>query len=270
MMEILSSYILSKSIPYIYPNIMLQLEQVGKSFGGKHAVTDFDADCPQGKCTVLIGPSGCGKSTVLRMIAGLLRPDNGTIRLNDKPLDYDDLAAYRSRLGYVIQDGGLFPHMTALANVSLMANYLRWPGARIAQRVDELAELVQLEMPLLEHYPNELSGGQRQRVSVMRALMLDPDLLLLDEPMGALDPIIRYELQQSLREIFSTLNKTVVLVTHDLAEAAFLGDTILLMRDGKVLQSGTYRQLSQAPADPFITRFISAQRDPLRQLAGTE
>jgi osmoprotectant transport system ATP-binding protein len=169
----------------------------------------------------------------------------------------------RRRLGFVVQGGGLFPHLTAAGNAALMARYTRWEEPRIRARLDELAQLVRLPLELLSRFPAQLSGGQAQRVSLMRALMLDPDVLLLDEPLGALDPITRYELQDDLHAIFARLRKTVVLVTHDLAEAAFFGDRIALMREGRIVQLGTLRELSQAPADPFVTRFLQAQRSPL-------
>jgi osmoprotectant transport system ATP-binding protein len=166
-------------------------------------------------------------------------------------------------MGYVIQEGGLFPHLTAAANVALMARYLRWKRPAIQRRLAELAELTQLPLPSLQRLPTELSGGQRQRVSLMRALMLDPDVLLLDEPLGALDPMIRYDLQQDLRRIFQQLHKTVVLVTHDLGEAAFLGDTLVLLREGRIVQQGSPEQLVQHPRDGFVERFVRAQRSPL-------
>src|SRR5438552_13661798 len=166
-------------------------------------------------------------------------------------------------MGYVVQDGGLFPPLTGRSNVTLMARYLGWDGQRIETRLAELAELTQFPTDGLMRYPTQLSGGQRQRVSLMRALMLDPDVLLLDEPLGALDPIIRSELQTDLRRIFRTLTKTVVLVTHDLSEAGFFGDLIVLLRAGKILQQGALADLVRAPADPFVARFINAQRGPL-------
>jgi osmoprotectant transport system ATP-binding protein len=171
-------------------------------------------------------------------------------------------------MGYVVQDGGLFPHLTARGNACVMAKYLSWQPARIDKRLDELVELTRFPRDSLDRYPFQLSGGQRQRVSLMRALMLDPDLLLLDEPLGALDPIIRSELQTDLREIFQRLHKTVVLVTHDLGEAGYLGDWLVLLRDGRIVQQGTLTDLVQTPVEPFVTRFVNAQRSPLETLRG--
>jgi osmoprotectant transport system ATP-binding protein len=175
----------------------------------------------------------------------------------------DTVDAVRRRMGYVIQDGGLFPHLDARENVTLMARHRGWDRARIDRRVAALIDLTRFPADALGRYPVELSGGQRQRVSLMRALMLEPDVVLLDEPLGAMDPLIRAELQQDLRGIFRALKKTVVLVTHDLSEAGYLGDFIVLMRDGAVVQRGGLADLVNAPADPFVTHFINAQRSPL-------
>ena len=242
---------------------MFQLRGVEKRFGAQLAVA-VDLELPRARTTVLLGPSGCGKSTLLRLLVGLVRPDAGEVRFDGRPLDAD-LAAARRRIGYVIQEGGLFPHLTAAENVALPAR--RRPRAAIAARLDELAALVQLEPPTLARYPLELSGGQRQRVSLMRALMLDPEALLLDEPFGALDPIIRAELQQDLRRITRALGKTVVLVTHDLGDAAVLADDVILLRAGRVVQRGPLNELVRHPADPFVTQFIEAQRAPLSALS---
>jgi osmoprotectant transport system ATP-binding protein len=163
-------------------------------------------------------------------------------------------------MGYVIQEGGLFPHLTAGQNVSLVARDLGWGPPRIAARIAELTDLVRIPRELLGRFPSQLSGGQRQRVGVMRALMLDPAVLLMDEPLGALDPMIRSRLQADLRDVFRRLRKTVLLVTHDMAEAAFLGESIVLMRDGRIVQQGTPQDLLERPSDPFVTEFIRAQR----------
>jgi osmoprotectant transport system ATP-binding protein len=166
-------------------------------------------------------------------------------------------------MGYVIQEGGLFPHLTAAANVTLMARHLGWPLARLQDRLQVLTTLTRFPQAALDRYPVQLSGGQRQRVSLMRALMLDPDVLLLDEPLGALDPMIRVSLQTDLKRIFQQLDKTVVLVTHDLGEAAYLGDYVVLMRAGEIVQQGSLAELLESPAEAFVTDFINAQRLPL-------
>ena len=212
---------------------------------------------------MLIGPSGCGKSTLLRVIVGLVAPDAGSVELDGRVLHPEKMLEERRSMGYVIQEGGLFPHLTARGNVTLAAETFGWTRDRMNKRVDELCELTHMPVELMSRYPLQLSGGQRQRVSLMRALMLDPELLLLDEPLGALDPLIRADLQKDLREIFRRLAKTVVMVTHDMGEAAFFGDTIVMMRGGEIVQSGTLHDLLKHPNDPFVTRFISAQRSPL-------
>jgi osmoprotectant transport system ATP-binding protein len=195
-------------------------------------------------------------------MVGLLTADAGEVRFGDTSLTPANVLELRRRMGYVVQDGGLFPHLTAADNVGLLAHYVRWPSSRIESRIAELTALARLPADCLTRYPAQLSGGQRQRLGLMRALMLDPAVLLLDEPLGALDPIVRAELQADLRDVFRSLRKTVVLVTHDLGEAAYLGDLIVLMRDGAVLQRGPLRELVEAPADPFVSRFIRAQRPP--------
>ncbi len=172
-------------------------------------------------------------------------------------------------MGYVIQDGGLFPHLTARGNVTLMARHLGLERDRIEARLRELAELSKFPVEGLDRYPVQLSGGQRQRVSLMRALILDPDVLLLDEPLGALDPMIRTGLQDDLREIFRSLGKTVVMVTHDTAEAAFFGEAIVLMREGRIIQQGRFADLVDAPAEPFVSHFMAAQRRMHTVLAET-
>jgi len=159
-----------------------------------------------------------------------------------------------------VQGGGLFPHLTGRDNVALVARFLGWPAERIARRVRELSALARLEEDALSRYPGQLSGGQAQRVGLMRALMLEPAVLLLDEPLGALDPLTRADLQRDLEGVFASLGKTVLLVTHDLAEAVFFARHLVLMRDGKVVQEGSLRELLAAPADPFVTRFLRAQR----------
>src|SRR5882672_11911432 len=241
---------------------LVKLEDVSKRYGDGIALYPTNLSVESGKTTVLIGPSGCGKSTLLRIIIRLIEPDSGSIEFDGKPVTLDNINALRRRIGYVIQEGGLFPHLTARANALLMARHIGKPQEETHNRLLELSELTRFSEKLLPRYPVELSGGQRQRVSLMRALMLSPELLLLDEPLGALDPLVRASLQKDLREIFRTLGQTVVLVTHDLAEAEFFADRVVLLRDGRVVQHGPLRELVERPADPFVTRFISAQSRP--------
>ena len=238
---------------------MLKLTGVSKQYEGRTVVDGIDLLLQQGQTYTLVGPSGCGKSTLLRMIIGLIRPDAGQVYYNDRLLSEVDIQSVRSDFGYVIQSGGLFPHLTARQNAALPAAYRKWPRQKVVDRVKQLGELTQLPTDSLDRYPVQLSGGQRQRVSLMRALMLDPEILLMDEPLGALDPMIRSQLQVELRHIFRTLNKTVVMVTHDLNEAAYFGNQIILMRDGQIVQQGAIDALVNTPADPFVTEFIEAQ-----------
>jgi osmoprotectant transport system ATP-binding protein len=166
----------------------------------------------------------------------------------------------------VIQDGGLFPHLRVIDNLGLLPRHLRWDRARILTRARELLEPMQLPVELLQRYPDELSGGQRQRVALMRALMIDPPALLMDEPLGALDPLVRFELQQRLQELFKVLRKTVILVTHDLAEAAFLAPRLIMMQSGQVVQSGTAADMLHRPVNDFVRRFVAAYRSAGRAL----
>jgi osmoprotectant transport system ATP-binding protein len=239
---------------------LVELVDVTKRYGSSVALYPTSLSIGRGKTTVLIGPSGCGKSTLLRLIIHLIKPDSGTILFDGKPITDDVLQSVRYRTGYVIQEGGLFPHLTARGNVSLMARHVGRAQSEIRDRTRQLAELTRFPEALLDRYPLELSGGQRQRVSLMRALMLGPQLLLLDEPLGALDPVVRIALQTELKEIFAKLEQTVLLVTHDLAEAAFFGNTIVLMHDGKIVQQGSIEDMRNRPASTFVTEFINAQR----------
>jgi osmoprotectant transport system ATP-binding protein len=247
-----------------YPDMpsALELVDVSKSHGTVRALLPLRLSVARGETVVLIGPSGCGKTTVLRLALGLDPPDSGEVRVGGAALTDGNVRALRQRIGYVVQEGGLFPHLTAAENVTLMARHLRWPAARIAERLAALAALTRIPTDALARYPAQLSGGQRQRVGMMRALMLDPELLLLDEPLGALDPLVRAELQDDLGRVFKQLGKSVVLVTHDLAEAALLADSIVLMREGRVVQKGRIADLVHAPAEPFVTTFVAAQRRP--------
>jgi len=239
---------------------LVQLVGVSKTFGDAAAVHAIDLSVERGKTTVLIGPSGCGKSTLLRLIIGLIQADNGEIQFDGAQLRADKIDNARRRIGYVIQEGGLFPHLTARGNILLMARHLRRAENEMRTRLGELCELTRFPDNLLDRYPLELSGGQRQRVSLMRALMLSPELLLLDEPLGALDPLVRAALQKDLKEIFARLRQTALLVTHDLAEAAYLGDEIVLMNEGRIVQQGSLADLQQKPASDFVSEFINAQR----------
>jgi osmoprotectant transport system ATP-binding protein len=239
---------------------MIELRGVSKSYNGQDALHPTDLGISAGQTTVLIGPSGCGKSTILRLMVGLLKPDTGTVYFDGTPINRKNIQSIRWRTGYVVQDGGLFPHMTSRQNISLMPRYLGWAPDRTRARLQELARLTDFPEDGLDRFPAQLSGGQKQRVSLMRALALDPEVLLLDEPLGALDPMIRSDLQADLRRIFQALRKTVVLVTHDLGEAGFFGDCLVLLRAGRIVQQGKLADLIHSPSDEFVSRFIRAQR----------
>jgi osmoprotectant transport system ATP-binding protein len=245
---------------------MVRLEDISKTYGTIRAIDSINLTINPRQTTVLIGPSGCGKSTLIRLIIGLIKPDKGNVYVKDEKITSVNVFSIRRRIGYVIQDGGLFPHLTARENVLLMAKYLGWNSNRVRVRMMELCKITKFPVDALDRYPVQISGGQRQRVSLMRALMLDPDILLLDEPLGALDPLIRFELQDDLKEIFHTLGKTVVMVSHDIGEAGFFGDSIVLIRDGHIIQQGTLSDFVHTPADPFVTSFINAQRSPLESM----
>ena len=242
---------------------MVRLENVSKIYAGRTAVHPVTLELASGQTSVLIGPSGCGKSTLIRMIVGLVHPDSGRVLIEGEALTRENADLLRHRIGYVIQDGGLFPHLTAADNVTLLARHLGHDRESMQARVRTLAELAGIPVEALARYPQQLSGGQRQRIGLMRALMLDPPLLLLDEPLGALDPITRYELQDELKSIFRELGKTVVLVTHDMGEAAWFGDDILILREGRVVQRGTIADLVERPAEPYVAEFLRAQRLPM-------
>jgi osmoprotectant transport system ATP-binding protein len=239
---------------------LVELVGVSKQFDHVSALAPLDFSAEGHKTTVLIGPSGCGKSTLLRLIIRLLVPETGTIKFDGAPVTAENILQLRRRIGYVIQDGGLFPHLTARNNILLMARHLGKDEKTMRDRLEEICALTRFPLDALSRYPLELSGGQRQRVSLMRALLLSPELLLLDEPLGALDPLVRASLQKDLKEIFARLQQTAILVTHDLAEAAYLADEIVLMNEGRIVQRGSIADLREKPANNFVSEFINAQR----------
>jgi osmoprotectant transport system ATP-binding protein len=239
---------------------LVALEGVSKSFAGRDVIRTTTLEVDASERLALIGPSGCGKSTLLKMILGLVVPDAGTVRVGDVMVSNATARQVRRRIGYVIQDGGLFPHLTAEENVTLVAQLDGANANTLKNKVAQLAELARLSSAHLARYPRELSGGERQRVGLMRALMLDPDVLLLDEPLGALDPIVRAKLQEDLRNAFQALKKCVIFVTHDLGEAAYLASTIAIVKSGAIVQKGSMRDLVDTPADPFVSEFVGAQR----------
>jgi osmoprotectant transport system ATP-binding protein len=240
--------------------LVISLDGVSKSYDGHVVLAPTSLTVGAAERLAIVGPSGCGKSTLLRTIIGIVTPDTGVVTIGGTVLTPSTVNALRLRIGYVIQDGGLFPHLTNAENVTLLARRRGRAPADIEKRIGELAELVHVDRALLARYPLQTSGGERQRVGMMRALMLDPDVLLLDEPMAALDPMVRAKLQDDLLEVVRRLSKCVVLVTHDMAEAAMFGESIAVMRRGRIVQRGALRSLVETPADPFVVEFMRAQR----------
>jgi osmoprotectant transport system ATP-binding protein len=241
---------------------MIALHDVTKTLGNRLVVDHVSLSVEPGTTHVLLGASGSGKSTILRLILGLLSPDTGEIVIDGLSLRARARGDLARRIGYVVQEGALYPHLTAARNVTLPARSQGWAESRIVERLSTLADLAGLEQTLLERYPAQLSGGQRQRVGLMRALMLDPAALLLDEPLAALDPITRADLQHQLSGLFRSLRKTVVLVTHDVREAFFFGSIITLLRNGRIVQQGTFADLARKPVEPFVSEFLRAQAPP--------
>jgi osmoprotectant transport system ATP-binding protein len=242
---------------------MIRLENVSKTFPGatRPAVDRLDLDVPDGTTCVLIGPSGCGKTTTMRIVNRLIEPSSGRIVVEGQDVTRADAVELRRRIGYVIQQVGLFPHMTIAQNVATVPQLLGWPGPRIASRVEEMLSLVGLEpAQFLDRYPRHLSGGQRQRVGVARALAADPPVMLMDEPFGAVDPIVRAGLQAELLGILRRLAKTVIFVTHDIDEAIRMGDLVAIMKDGRLVQCARPEALLSAPKDAFVADFVGADR----------
>lgn len=247
----------------------IQLEAVTKHFPGvaRPAVDALDLTIEKGRICVLIGPSGCGKTTTMRMVNRLIEPTSGRILVGERDVTKADPVELRRHIGYVIQHIGLFPHMTIAQNVATVPKLLGWDTARIKARAEEMLDLVGLDpSQYLSRYPRHLSGGQRQRVGVARALAADPPVMLMDEPFGAVDPIVRGRLQEEFLAILKRLQKTVILVTHDIDEAIHMGDVVAIMRDGKLVQYDTPDRLLAAPANAFVADFVGADR-ALRRLS---
>ncbi|MDQ3401009.1 MAG: ABC transporter ATP-binding protein [Chloroflexota bacterium] len=234
--------------------------------GARGAVQALTFTVPAGEICVLVGPSGCGKTTSLKMTNRLIEPTSGTILIDGKDVMSEDPVALRRRIGYVIQQVGLFPHQTIAENVATVPRLLGWPAARVQERVAELIELVGLDTTYAPRYPAQLSGGERQRVGVARALAAEPPLMLVDEPFGAVDPIVRERLQDEFRRLHQRLGMTVIFVTHDIDEAIKMGDRVAVMRAGTLVQYAPPAELLEQPADDFVARFVGADRG-LKRLA---
>ena len=250
---------------------MIRLVGVGKTYDdGTVAVQDLDLDVPAGSMVVLVGPSGCGKSTTLKMVNRLIEPSHGRIFLEGEDITHGDPVALRRRIGYVIQQVGLFPHQTIRTNVATVPSLLGWDRKRAQQRAEELLDLVGLDPQQYGgRFPHQLSGGQRQRVGVARALAADPPVLLMDEPFGAVDPIVRTRLQDEFLRLQRDLGKTVMMVTHDIDEAVRLGDRVAVFaQGGRLAQYDVPARILGRPADDFVAEFVGAARG-LRRLSVT-
>jgi osmoprotectant transport system ATP-binding protein len=241
---------------------MITIRGLTKRFAdeARPAVDRLSLDVAAGETCVLIGPSGCGKTTTMRMINRMIEPDAGTIEVAGRDVTHADRIELRRSIGYVIQQIGLFPHMTIAENIATVPRLLGWGAARIDTRVDELLDLVAMDAGYRSRYPRELSGGQRQRVGVARALAADPPVMLMDEPFGAIDPITRARLQQEFLSIQRRLRKTIVFVTHDIDEAIRMGDRIAILRAGRLVQYDTPEAILARPADAFVEEFVGSDR----------
>jgi osmoprotectant transport system ATP-binding protein len=248
------------SAPETPNNIILHLDNISISYGNKVVLDQCNLSIFEKSVTVLLGSSGCGKSTILRLLLGLIQPDSGNVYLGGEELTSDNISRIRQKVGYVIQDGGLFPHLTARQNITLLVDHLDIEQTVQNKRIDALLDLTTLSKDVLDRFPSELSGGQKQRIALIRSLMNDPDILLLDEPLGALDSLIRSKLQVDLKRIFRELNKTVLLVTHDLSEAEWFSEDLVLMNEGQIVQRGSTSELIGKPANEFVSLFINAQK----------
>ena len=235
---------------------MIEFQQVTKRFNGQAAVKDLNITLREGAFSVLIGTSGSGKSTTLKMINRLEEHDEGTIRFAGEDIRRQPVLALRRRMGYAIQSIGLFPHWTVAENIATVPQLQKWPRKKIDARIDELLALLGLDPAMRARYPHQLSGGQQQRVGVARALAANPEVLLMDEPFGALDPVTRGALQEEMRRIHRLLGRTIVLVTHDIDEALGLADHLVLMDNGEVVQQGTPLSMLAAPKNAFVETFF--------------
>ena len=239
---------------------MIKVEHLVRKFGASVAVNNISFEVKEGENLILLGTSGCGKTTTLRMINRLIEPDSGRIFLNGNDIREQQPEVLRRGIGYVLQNHGLFPHYTVAENIAIVPNLLKWDKAAIKKRSAELFEKLNLDESLSEKYPAALSGGQQQRVGVARSLMVNPPVLLMDEPFGALDNITRNAIRKEFRELDELVKKTIVMVTHDVQEAFELGDRICLMDKGEIKQIGTPKELLFSPANVFVSGFFQEQR----------
>ena len=239
---------------------MIELDHVNKQFNGKTVLQDINLHIAAGSFTTVIGQSGSGKTTLLRLMNGLAQPDSGRVIVRGQDLAQTDLVQLRRSIGYVIQESGLFPHMTVRANIAYVPALLQWQPTQIAQRIDELLDIVHLDPALLPRYPHQLSGGQRQRVGIARALAARPDLVLMDEPFGAVDEITRRALQEEIKRIQQHTGSTIVFITHDIDEALALASHLLILHAGRIVAHGTPASLLQAPPSAIAAELLQHRK----------
>ncbi len=238
---------------------IIEFRGLTKSYGQTEVFRNLDLEITTGITTGLVGESGCGKSTLLQLINGLERPDGGAVNTFGRPVPANNLAAFRRRIGYAVQGTGLFPHMSVARNIALLGELERWPDPRIRARTDALMDLMALDGELAARYPHELSGGQRQRVGICRALFLQPDILLLDEPFSGVDPLTRADIHEQFLRLMKSESTTVVLVTHDMAEAVLLADELVVIRDGSIIRQGPAERVRRS-SDAYVARLFGEPR----------
>ena len=238
---------------------IIEFRRLTKSYGRTEVFRNLDLDISPGVTTGLVGESGCGKSTLLQLINGLERPDRGSVQTFGEPVPVNGLAAFRRRIGYAVQGTGLFPHMSVARNISLLGELEGWSDARIRARTGTLMNLMALDGELTSRYPHELSGGQQQRVGICRAMFLQPDILLLDEPFSGVDPLTRADIHEQFLKLMGSESTTVVLVTHDMSEAVVLADEIIVIRDGEIVRQGPVERIRQS-SDAYVARLFGRGR----------
>jgi osmoprotectant transport system ATP-binding protein len=234
----------------------VDLTHISKTYGGDRVLTDISLSLPENQVTALVGESGSGKSTLLQIINGLVKPDSGQIRLGGKLLDYDNLPEIRRNMGYAVQGAGLFPHLTIEQNVTLVASLNGWSQDQQAERYQYLISLLELTDEFSNRYPHSLSGGQQQRVSLCRAMMLNPSLMLLDEPFSALDPITRMTIHEEFSRLSEVEPRTIMLITHDMSEAIKLAKYIVILKDGEIVQQGEAEDVQSSPEDDYVQKLL--------------
>lgn len=235
--------------------------KITKKYGQTNVLDDINIEIADNETTALVGESGSGKTTLLQIVNGLTVPSAGDVRIFGVPIDYEDLPALRKKMGYAVQGAGLFPHMTVYENITVMAKLDGWRDDKIAERANQVVELVDLKKELLNRFPHKLSGGQQQRVSLCRAMMLNPPLLLLDEPFSALDPITKGYIHEEFVKLQKAAKRAILLVTHDMTEAVKLADSIVVLKDGKVLQAGSTHDIVNSPANKYVAGLLSHRSD---------